>query len=264
MSIPYKTFGTYWILHRSITTSPYFILATMAVIAGICLAYFEMKRRRFREATKHIISSSILIYIFIVAFARLFFFFGPWSWKEYPDLPSRISAIFSFSHAGMVFYGGMIGAIIGMYIYSRIKKNDFWEFADIWAPSLGIILFIARIGCYTAGCCYGIESSANLPWLILRDDAIIHPTQLYSSLLGLAVFVVMTELKYRQSLRRMFSGYVFLWGVILYSIGRFFIEFLRYYDTRFLGLSPSQLISLGLLALCSIALFFRYGNIKTN
>jgi len=264
MLILYKKFGTYWVISREITTSPYFVLAAIGAIIGIILAYHEMKRRRLGDEKKHTLLSSITIYLFLIAFARIFYFFGPWSWKEYPDLSSRILAMFSFSKAGMVFYGGMIGAVAGIFIYSRIKKLDFWELADIWAPSGGIILFFGRIGCYTAGCCYGLESHANLPWLILRGDTVMHPTQIYSSILGIMVFILMTELKYRQTAGKLFNGYVVLWGVIFYSIGRFFIEFLRYYDIRFLGLSSSQFISLGLVILCSIALFFMYSGHKAH
>lgn len=263
MPILYDTFGTYWFIHRSIVTSPYIILATLAAAIGIIMAFFEMKRRRFGSEARRTVISSIIIYILLIIFARLFYFLGPWSWKQYPDLSSRILAMFSFE-AGMVFYGGMIGGILGLFIYAKIKKINFWEFADIWAPSLGIILFFARIGCYTAGCCYGIESHAHLPWLILRDNAVIHPTQLYSSLLGLLVFVAMTELKYRQKIKGRFNGYVFLWGIILYSAGRFFIEFLRYYELKFLGLSSSQLISIGLFVACSAILFLKHKNHKTG
>lgn len=271
MPIPYDNFGTYWVIKPYVDTSPYLVIATIAAITGIVMAYFEMKRRKIGKELRHTILSSISIYIFLVVFARLFYFLGPWSWQEYPSFASRILNIASFN-AGMVFYGGLIGGIFGVYVYSKIKhaktknKKDlgFWKLIDAWIVPLGIFLFIARIGCYTAGCCYGIASTLNLPWLIQRGSSVIHPTQIYSSFFGLVLFTAMTELKYRQKIKRMFDGYVLLWGVIIYSTGRFLIEFLRYYHTRFFGLSMSQVISILLFLICSILLIFKYKKHKNK
>lgn len=263
MAIPYDTFGTYWFIHRSIIISPYTVIAIIAASVGIIMAYFEMKRRKFGKELRHIILSSIIIYIFIILFARIFYFFGPWSWQGYHTFASRILDIFS-SKAGMVFYGGLIGGVLGMFVYTRIKKISFWRFADIWMPSTGIILFIARMGCYTSGCCYGIASSLNLPWLIQKGNQTIHPTEIYHSFFGLLLFIAATELKYRQKSKKMFDGYVALWGIILYTIGRFLVEFLRYYPIRFLGLSASQIISIVLFLICLILLIFKYRKHKNK
>lgn len=254
MSIPYRTYGTYWIIKPYIYSSPYFLMAAIAIIMGIITAYFEFKRRNLR--TKHLIYMSIVMYLSMGVLGRIFYFFGPWSWGKYSTNIERIAAMFSFK-SGMVFYGGLIGAILAVIIYTKIKRLNFWDYMDAWAPSAGIILFFARMGCFFAGCCFG-EASSNLWWLLKTSAAEIHPTQLYSSFLGIVLFVILTELKYRQSIKKMFKGYVFLWAIIIYSAGRFLVEIIRFYEIRFMGLSASQIISIALFAICSIILCSRY------
>lgn len=254
MSISYRTYGTYWIIKPYIYSSPYFLMAAIAIIAGIAAAYFEFKRRGLK--TRHIIYMSMIIYLSMGALGRIFYFFGPWSWGKYETLIERFIAMFSFK-SGMVFYGGLIGAILAVIIYTKIKRLNFWDYMDAWAPSLGIILFFARMGCFFAGCCFG-EVSSNIWWLLKTSAGDIHPTQLYESFLGLVLFVILTELKYRQSIKKMFKGYVFLWAIIIYSAGRFLVEILRFYEVRFMGLSASQIISIALFAIGSIILCLKY------
>lgn len=254
MVLPYETYGTYWIIKPFLYSSPYFGMAALATIVGIAMAYFEFKRRKL--PTKHLIWSSVLIYIFMGIFARLFYFIGPWSWKEYPTWSSRIWGMFSF-HAGMVFYGGLIGAIIAIIIYTRIWKINIWDYLDAFAPSAGIILFFARIGCFFSGCCYGIAKTA-LPWIVEKNGILMHPTQLYESFFALVLFVILTEIRYKQNIKHLFKGYVALWCLVLYSIIRFILEFWRYYDIRFYGLSMSQLISLAIFLVSSAILLYKY------
>ena len=86
----------------------------------------------------------------------------------------------------------------------------------------------------------------------------MHPAQLYESFFAMILFVILTELRYRQNIKNMFKGYVALWCLILYSIGRFIIEFWRYYDVRIYGLSASQIVSIAIFAVCSVILVMKY------
>ncbi|MFC1511517.1 prolipoprotein diacylglyceryl transferase, partial [Candidatus Margulisiibacteriota bacterium] len=105
---------------------------------------------------------------------------------------------------------------------------------------------IGRVGCFLNGCCFGLPT--KLPWgMVFPFGSLahsyfpgehLHPTQLYSSLGGLVIFLLIVWL-YRQ---KKYDGHIFLWWLIFYSIYRFLVEFLRYSPMHWLGLTPSQWI----------------------
>lgn len=161
---------------------------------------------------------------------------------------------------GLVFYGGLILAV-GVSIY-YLKKHQLplWQMADILAPPIALGQAIGRWGCLFAGCCYGIRT--DQPWGIIFKDSrslaplnvSLHPTQIYLSLNALMIFGILIWLRQRKS----FEGQVFWAYGIIYSVGRFVIEYFRGDDRGFAFqniLSTSQLI--GIFAfLCSIFMFF--------
>ena len=59
---------------------------------------------------------------------------------------------------GFVFYGALIGGVLGVLIYSAKKKLPFFAFIDLFAPSLTLAQAFGRIGCFCAGCCYGCQT----------------------------------------------------------------------------------------------------------
>ena len=131
---------------------------------------------------------------------------------------------------------------------------------DILAPSLAIGHVFGRMGCFFAGCCYG--EYCDLPWAVVFDDPnslaplgfSLHPTQIYSSLGLLIIFLVLIKM----SRLKKFEGQIFTGYLFLYSVFRFVIEYFRG-DPRmmfFEGLfSIAQVISVG-VALFSLIMFF--------
>jgi phosphatidylglycerol:prolipoprotein diacylglycerol transferase len=123
--------------------------------------------------------------------------------------------------------------------------------ADILAPCLAIGQAVGRWGCFFAGCCYGAPTDA--PWAITFTDpkslapleVALHPTQVYLSINALAIFGILTWLHKRKT----FNGQVFWVYGILYSIGRFIIEFYRGDDRGVVVLSTSQYIGIFVLGL---------------
>lgn len=181
----------------------------------------------------------------------LMFFTEP----EYRDHPLQLLSL-DFLRSGGVFYGGLIGAILAGYFLMRRYNLPWWKTADACAPGIAIGSFFGRQGCFAAGCCWGKPTS--LPWGLkftelgheitgVPTDIYLHPTQLYESFAMLIVFFFLLRLhKHRR-----FSGQVILFYVLLYSVIRFCIEFLRddprgdlFGLTTLTGLSTSQLISL--------------------
>jgi phosphatidylglycerol:prolipoprotein diacylglycerol transferase len=163
---------------------------------------------------------------------------------------------------GLSFHGGFIGGLVAAWLYTRYKRIDFLALADLCSPGLALSYGIARIGCFLNGCCYGIPT--NLPWGVrFHLDPIYgsmtppsHPTQLYAFVASIAVFYILTRIEKR----RRYVGQVFFSYLALYSVYRFFIEFLRKGVTAQValwGLTQAQIVSLVVLAFVVPLLWFR-------
>ena len=172
---------------------------------------------------------------------------------EYRQNPLLLFSL-DFLRSGGVFYGGLLGAIIAGYVLIRRWKLPWWKTADACAPGIALGNVLGRLGCFSAGCCWG--EPTNLPWGVsfppegheitgVPTGVHIHPTQLYESLSMLIVFFFLLWLHKRKK----FSGQVILAYAIIYATVRFLIEFVRDDPrgnilglTTLTGLSTSQLV----------------------
>lgn len=158
---------------------------------------------------------------------------------------------------GFVVYGGIAAGVAAGIVYCKIKKYSFWEYFDLAAPSIAVAQGFGRIGCFLAGCCYGRETDCFLgvtfPEEALAPAGIkLLPTQLISSAGDFLIMGIL--LIYHKKAKH--TGDVAAMYMLLYSIGRFMIEFLRNDERGALGvLSTSQAISIVIFVLALI--FFR-------
>lgn len=156
---------------------------------------------------------------------------------------------------GMVFYGGLIGGILGIFICSRKKKKNFFEFTDLFAPCFCVAHAFGRIGCLLVGCCAGVEpgekvlfgaATYNGACAFTYANGTKHlPVPLMESIfLILLCVVLIVILKKAKKL-----GTVTGWYLVLYAIWRFVIESFRGDAERGIyGLfSTSQWISFAIL-----------------
>lgn len=147
---------------------------------------------------------------------------------------------------GFVVYGGIILGVLAAILYCRIKKISFMECFDLLCPSISIAQGFGRLGCFLAGCCYGRETTSFLgvvfPEGCMAPAGVkLLPTQLLSS----AGDFVITAILLWYYKKRKHVGDVGVLYMILYGVGRFFIEFLRSDDRGGFGaLSTSQWISI--------------------
>ena len=169
--------------------------------------------------------------------ARALFVFQNWG-----EFKERLFSVFAVWEGGLVFYGGFIVATIAIVFFLRYKKQNVLKTADLLAPAIPLAGAFTRIGCFLNGCCWG--APGDVPWAVrfppgspafkqhvarnlIPDDATcslpVHPTQLYSSLDFLVIFVLLLVVtKYRKVYGQPFFALLFF-----YSIGRFTIEFFR-------------------------------------
>jgi len=164
-----------------------------------------------------------------------------------------------FGIAGLNLYGGVLLALIAVFIYLRVKKLPWLAVLDLLAPTVGLGIGLGRIGCFLNGCCFGTPT--GLPWGITYPagsipDSIfpnqsIHPAQLYSSLYGFLLFFLLHNILKRKR----FDGQVIAVYLMCEAVFRYAIEYVRYYETEMhlsiLGMEPTwnQIVSIGLFIL---------------
>lgn len=158
---------------------------------------------------------------------------------------SLINALYNI-FGGSVFYGGLIGALIAGVIYLKVKKLDIKLYSYIVTPMIPLFHVFGRIGCFLSGCCYGIESKFGFVFhnsLIESANGVRRfPVQLVEAGFNLGLFILLYILQVKNKCR----DYLLELYILLYSIGRFILEFFRgdYYRGFLWGLSTSQLISI--------------------
>ncbi len=174
--------------------------------------------------------------------------------------PLEILAVWK---GGLGIPGGVIGGALALEIYARRKGMSFAIFGDMVAPGLALAQAIGRWGNFVNQEVYGAPS--NLPWAIFiepqyrikgfADIAYYHPLFLYESIWNLLNmgFLLWMGRRYARQLK---TGDLFIFYVFVYSIGRFFLEYLRLDPSHVAGINFNQMI-MALLAVGSALLLYR-------
>jgi len=157
--------------------------------------------------------------------------------------------MFKIWEGGLVFSGGVIGVILTMLWHIKRHGLPLGKTADLWTPAIAIGQGIGRIGCFMAGCCYGKPTDSIFGVVFTHPKSLatplnvpLHPTQIYSSLSGFVIFLVVMLLYTKKK----FEGQVFLWFLIMHSTARLAIERFRGDDRGILlgsNMSVTQLLA---------------------
>ena len=182
-------------------------------------------------------------------------------WDYYIKNPGEI-----IGGSGLTIYGAILGAALGIWVYSKFSKLRFGYIADLIVPGLILAQVVGRIGCTINGCCYGLPTS--LPWGIVytHPDSLgplgvaVHPTQVYEIIYLLMIFGVV--LKLRGWLK--YDGSLFLVYLGLYSAWRIGIDFLREGTPFLFGLHQAQVIAIIVLAIAIPILAMRTRWVKAE
>ncbi|MBN2030726.1 prolipoprotein diacylglyceryl transferase [bacterium] len=231
----------------------YGLMLALSFLIGIYWSIYRVKKRNLER--NHVMDVSIIVVICAIVGSRLLYvvthvdeFRGHWT-----DTFNPIQSSGEIGIGGTSMLGGVVLALLAIFLYCRRKKIPVLRLFDVFAPSFALGIFLTRIGCFLAGCCYG--KTCDLPWAVvfpLRSPAgvtfpsqPIHPTQLYSSLYGLIILCALLLFDRKPRVDGLLSSLFF----ILYGIFRFAVDFVRYYEAsvtfRFIGLTLTfnQLIS---------------------
>ena len=209
----------------------YGILMAVGMILGTLIAIKEAKRVGIKE--DYVLDLAIFAIPIGLFGARLYYVI--FNWEYYSQ---NISQILNFRGGGMAIHGALIGGILTGYVFTKIRKIDFLKMADAVILGMPLAQSIGRWGNFINQEAHG--GPTNLPWGIMVDGVKVHPTFLYESVWDLAIFIFL--LVFRK--KKKYEGQVIVYYIILYSLGRFFIEGLRT-DSLMIGpLKMAQVISL--------------------
>lgn len=238
-----------------------------------------------RAARQHFLDLVVWIFVGAMIGARLLFIVVNWGGPNgYGANPARIFQVWS---GGLVFYGGFIGAAVASVLYARKHRLNFRAVADIAIPGVALGHFFGRLGCISAGCCWGKPSDPNylfgirfpegaLAFKDMANDPLhadfvlqhghtpaLHPTQLYEGMGELGLFFLLLFI----ARNKRFHGQVLIAWLGLYALLRLSIETFRgdfgrgmlvaWPADNPLLLSTSQVVGIGMLVF-ALVLFLRW------
>lgn len=224
------------------------------ICAGFILAalYVNSRTKDFGITSDNLTDCLIICVPLGIICARIYYVVFEWGY--YAQHPGEIIAIWK---GGIAIYGGIIGTLIGLFVYSRVKKLSLASLCDLAAFGLLIGQCIGRWGNFVNGEAHG--GSTTLPWgMTIDGQSMVHPTFLYESLWNLAGFVLL----HFYSKKRRFKGEIALLYAAWYGAGRAWIEGLRT-DSLYIGsVRVSQLLAI-ISCIAAVAVLARqYHRIK--
>jgi phosphatidylglycerol:prolipoprotein diacylglycerol transferase len=231
------------------------VLMFIGIAVGLALTLPLAKKLGIQYEITY--TAAIWAVIFGFVGARLTHVIDDWSYYS-----QDLVEILAVQKGGLGWYGALIGGILGVAIYSRLKKFSLGRFADAVAPGIILGLSIGRIGCTLNGDSPGMPTS--LPWgfIYTHPDSFVpweylglatHPAPVYEILWNVVTLVVLWRLW-----RRLIpDGSLFLVSLVMYSVGRFAISWFRAEDHVLGPLHQSHIISLAIFIIAAGLLAYR-------
>lgn len=203
-----------------LTVHSYGLLISIGLLIALWLCCKRAKKRGLNPDYCY----GIVFCSAIFGFASSKLLFIIVEWKNFLANPLEM-----LSTSGFVVFGGITGGILANFIYLKlIKKTDFVAYIDLVMPAVALAQGIGRVGCFMAGCCYGRATDA---WygiafkhsLYAPNNVKLIPTQLIMAVGDVLLFLILVLLEKKFTKK----GFIIGMYLVLYSAGRFMIEYLR-------------------------------------
>jgi phosphatidylglycerol:prolipoprotein diacylglycerol transferase len=216
------TIGDVFTLHT------YGLLVALGLLAGIYVA--GRFAPRVGVSREHVWNLGVYMALAGLVGAKVFLVFSEWSY--YGAHPGQIFSAATL-HAGGAWHGGLLFAVAVAAWYTWKHHLGFAALSDAYAPGIAFGHIFGRLGCFSAGCCWG--KPTDVPWAVTFTNPYanhvvgvplgvpLHPTQLYEAGAEVVIFLLLVWLWRRRS----FSGQIFAAYLMLYAVARFVIEFFR-------------------------------------
>jgi phosphatidylglycerol---prolipoprotein diacylglyceryl transferase len=230
----------------------YGVMVALAFLAGLWITV----RLARRSGLNPELITNLAVYVALAGMLGAKILMIVFDWNNYMAHPGDIFSMATLQAAG-VFQGGLILALVTAVLYMRSQKLPLLTTSDAFAPGLALGHAIGKVGCFAAGCCWGIQT--KVPWAVTFHDPAayaltgvpleipLHPSQLYESSSEALIFGFL----YWRFGRQHAPGQIIGLYLVVSSVTRFFIEFTRNHEQALpfgLPLSITQWIAIGLAA----------------
>ncbi|MFH1836693.1 MAG: prolipoprotein diacylglyceryl transferase family protein [Candidatus Omnitrophota bacterium] len=203
--------------------SSWYFFVLVGMIFAVTLSVIKTPRENFPITRWGVLACSLLmIYGGMVGGKLLYIALNREELAQFGDIPlNSLLATAGYSSLGaFAFY------ILTIFLFAKLRKKriSFLTLADYGMPFTFLVQAFVRVGCFLNGCCYG--KPTGLPWGVIfpgETTVPVHPAQIYSMLYLVFIFVAMRFI-YKKG---PFVGTTFFGSIFLYSIFRFFNEYLR-------------------------------------
>lgn len=221
----------------------YAVLIVSAIVIGIIWSLLKSGRYNIKFDT--ILDLCIFMIPISILCARAYYVI--FNLNYYTSNPLEI---LDFRNGGLAIYGGIIGAVITIIVFCKIKKVNILNLTDYIAPIIPLGQAIGRWGNYINIEAYGTETNLPLKMEVIENGVTkyVHPTFLYESVGNFILFLILLKI----SKSRNFSGQITLLYFIGYAFIRFFIEDLRTDSLMMGNIRVSQLLSLIIFIICTV------------
>lgn len=221
----------------------YGILIACGILMAILVSSKEARRLGYQEGQV----TDICLFAIPLGIVGARLYYVVFNWSQYAG---DLREIINIRGGGLAIHGGILAGILTVWVFTRIKKLEFFRTADILVLGLPMAQAIGRWGNFINGEAHG--GSTNLPWAILVEGQRVHPTFLYESVWDWMIFVYIFMIRKNKK----YEGQLLVDYIFLYSLGRFFIEGLRT-DSLMLGpIKMAQLISIVGIGMALVARYF--------
>ncbi|GCE64370.1 prolipoprotein diacylglyceryl transferase [cyanobiont of Ornithocercus magnificus] len=248
----------------------YGLLIAFAVTIGLNLSSHLARHRGLKNETISDLLPTLVLASIIGARA----YYVVFEWRNYNSAWMEVFAVWN---GGIAIHGALIGGVLAIILFCRLQNQPFWDILDVLVPSLALGQSIGRWGNFFNSEAFGLPT--NLPWklfipyssrpLAFTNEHFFHPTFLYESLWDLCIFLVLLFMFRLGISGRLWlpAGALSCTYLVTYSLGRFWIEKLRIDPLCLGGIPPfcegglriAQLMSLALIALSTLGLWWLYG-----
>ena len=204
------------------TVHTYGVLLAVGFLLAVFLARDEGRRAGIDPDV--MLDMSFYILLAAILGSRLFYVLTHW-----PEFSENPIDVVKFWRGGLVFYGGLIFAFLVGVGYIRKYRLNLPKMADVVAPCIALGQALGRLGCFSAGCCYGKPTTAFWAVTFRDPDSLaplrlpLHPTQLYESAATFGIFLALISMRRWER----FQGRLLWYYLLFYSTARFIIEFFR-------------------------------------
>jgi phosphatidylglycerol:prolipoprotein diacylglycerol transferase len=255
----------------------YGILLVIGAVLAAVVASAEA-RRRGEDPER---AWDVLVWVLLLGIvgARLYHVFsqpagGFVGWDYYREHPIDIIAFWKGGFRGLGIYGGVIGGVVGLYLYTWRHRLSFRRWLDIVAPGLLLAQAIGRWGNFINQELYGPPMRNPMPWGLKIDElhrfgeyedlqkypvdtTRFHPTFLYESLWNVIGFVLLLWAG-RRFAGRLRDSDLFFFYMIWYPAGRFWVEILRPDAWTMGGMATAQWIALASIIVAVVGLVINH------